>query len=124
MSKSNSGLFFGTNGERLQKQTESNIKHKTYRIISNPVVDGIRVGSALKKDSQHSFPDIVDNYVCYASSFVLIGGDGEVRILYQLEGCYQGKDGIFEWIVTSDNKVSHRRFIPNGKITGSPNQKN
>jgi filamentous hemagglutinin len=41
--------------------------------------------------------------------------------LRQLEGSYNGKNGIFEWII-DNNQVTHRRFIPNGKITGYPNQ--
>lgn len=32
-------------------------------------------------------------------------------------------NGIFEWIVDSSDGVTHRRFIPNGEITGFPNQR-
>jgi hypothetical protein len=42
--------------------------------------------------------------------------------LRQIEGSLGGKVGIFEWIIDK-NRVTHRRFILVGKITGSPNQK-
>jgi hypothetical protein len=41
--------------------------------------------------------------------------------LYQIEGSLNGKQGVFEWIV-DQGKVTHRRFIPNGQVTGFPNQ--
>lgn len=90
--------------------------------ISNPIVRGKRVGAATNRtDGQHKFSDIVDNYAGAAKTFKIKGGDGKTRILYQIKGSLNGKQGIFEWILESGNKVTHRRFIPNGKITGRPN---
>lgn len=115
-------------------------------VISHPVLDNIRTGSALKEpDGQHGFNDIIDNYTPKAKEFEIVGGDGVRRNLYQIEGgmkYYDIKDvynkrlrinerittvkdqnGIFEWIVDPTKGVTHRRFIPNGQITGSPNQR-
>lgn len=39
-----------------------------------------------------------------------------------LEIITKNQYGIFEWIVDPDKGVTHRRFIPNGKITGQANQ--
>ena len=91
--------------------------------ISNPIVNSKRVGSAQKSDPHHSFSDIVDNYVGNAKTFTLKGGDGKTRTLYQVQGSLNGKKGIFEWIYDSNKGVTHRRFIPNGKITGRPNSR-
>lgn len=33
-----------------------------------------------------------------------------------------GKSGVFEWIVNAKGELTHQRFIPEGKITGTPNQ--
>lgn len=33
------------------------------------------------------------------------------------------QNGIFEWIVDPTKGVTHRRFIPNGQITCSANQR-
>ncbi|WP_163583477.1 T7SS effector LXG polymorphic toxin [Gracilibacillus saliphilus] len=122
----------------LGKNQEQNLSH--------PVLNNIRTGSALKKtDGQHGFNDIIDNYVKYADEFELVGGDGINRKLYQIEGglkYYDYKDiynkdlrikerketvidnkGIFEWIVDPNKGITHRRFIPNGTITGYPNQR-
>ncbi|WP_353855655.1 T7SS effector LXG polymorphic toxin [Bacillus sp. Bos-x628] len=113
--------------------------------IEHPVLDNKRVGSALKKpDGQHGFNDIIDNYTPWAKEFDLVGGDKTKVKLYQIEGGmkhYSYKDvynkdlritervisvknqnGIFEWIVDPNKGVTHRRFIPEGEITGFPNQ--
>ncbi|WP_255201839.1 T7SS effector LXG polymorphic toxin [Bacillus altitudinis] len=113
--------------------------------IEHPVIDSKRVGSALKKpDGQHGFNDIIDNYTPLAKEFDLVGGDKTKVKLYQIEGgmkYYSYKDvynkdlriiervfsvkdqnGIFEWIVDPNKGVTHRRFIPEGEITGLPNQ--
>ena len=133
MSKANSGLFFGTIGFKSfsinilkDKSNKASLidgrKHK--QDISNPVINAVRTGSALKKDHFHSFPDIVDNYVIYAKKFVITGGDAKKRLLFQLSGSLNGQRGIFEWIVDPDKTkgVTHRRFIKGGVITGCPNQ--
>lgn len=91
--------------------------------ISNPIVNSKRVGSAGKTDPYHAFSDIVDNYASGAKSFILKGGDGKTRTLYQVKGSLNGKNGIFEWIYDSAKGVTHRRFIPNGRITGRPNSR-
>ncbi len=91
--------------------------------ISNPVLNNLRTGSALKKDALHAFNDIIDNYASYAKKFNLTGGDGIIRQLYQIEGSLNGKSGIFEWIIDPNplKGVTHRRFIEGVKITGKPN---
>lgn len=102
--------------------TERNVES-----INNPVSGSPRIGSATKvPDGQHGFNDIVDNYAAHAYTFDIptkgLGGE-VVRTskLYQIEGSNNGKMGVFEWIVDNGN-ITHRRFIPNGKVTGTPNQ--
>ena len=72
----------------------------------------------------HGFEKIIDNYARFAQAFKIVGKDGIERMLYQVEGALNGIDGIFEWIVDPriDKGITHRLFIKNGKITGSPNR--
>ncbi|MEI3613625.1 hypothetical protein [Pseudogracilibacillus sp. SO30301A] len=122
------------------------VSNKSLKDISHPVLDNTRIGSALKKpDGQHGFNDIIDNYTPQAIEFEIVSGDGVKRKLYQIEGgmkYYDYKDvynknlrvnerittvkdenEVFEWIVDPSKGVTHRRFIPDGQITGSPNQR-
>lgn len=117
MCKSISGHFSGTMGAN----TFSILYNRSNKNIYNPVVNSKRVGSALKKDADHNFPSIIDNYANKGHHSIIIGGDGIKRSLYQIEGALNGKPGIFEWMVEG-NQCTHRRFIENGKITGKPNQ--
>lgn len=116
---------------------------EAYR-ISHPVVDLPQAGSAYDKSTNvnyacHSFNDIVDNYARYAEKYTIKPGDGKgVADLYQIEGSLsferkkvvngvsvnvqEHREGVFEWIVR-DDKVTHRRFIPDGKVTGVSNVK-
>jgi len=90
----------------------------------NPVLGKNRIGSALKTDASHAFPDVVDNFAHLATEFKLPkkgpGGVivGEVK-LYQLEGSLNGKSGVFEWITDGDN-VTHRFFKKGGVVNGIP----
>lgn len=92
----------------------------------NPIAGKPRSGSALKTDPHHSFPDLADNFASAAEEFAIPtkGPGGQVTglsKLYQMEGSLNGKAGVFEYIMDG-GKVTHRRFIPGGKVTGIPNQ--
>ncbi len=113
---------------------------------ANPILGRKRVGSALKEDQvrplrnekgqivrefpatprEHGFPDLVDNFAGDAQRFSIPtrGPGGRVvreSELFQVEGSQHGQEGVFEWIV-DQGRVTHRRFISGGKVTGTPNQ--
>ena len=92
--------------------------------ISNDIVNRERAGSANKTDPMHKFNDIVDNYAGDASKFEIpTKGPGGTVVrtseLSQIEGSLNGKEGVFEWVV-DQGKVTHRRFIPGGKLQDTP----
>ncbi|VVH63939.1 hypothetical protein BSPWISOX_2300 [uncultured Gammaproteobacteria bacterium] len=103
------------------------LKRSTTRIIENSVLDSVRIGSANKlPDGQHGFNDIIDNYAGEATRFdIPTKGPGGSIIrtseLRQIQGSNNGTEGIFEWII-DQGAVTHRRFIPGGRVTGLPNQ--
>jgi len=106
--------------ENQLKKEEKNID------LQHPVLDGDRVGNANKLDFHHAFPDLIDNFSRDAQQFSIpTKGEGGVIVrnsnLYQLEGSLNGTNGVFEWIV-DQGSITHRRFIPGGKVTGKPNQ--
>jgi len=82
---------------------------------TNPVHGRPRVGSGLKKDPYHAFPDIVDNYAVDAVETLLQSG----AVLYQVLGSLNGAEGRFEWIV-QNNEVTHRFFCRGGGLNGAP----
>ena len=100
---------------------------QTGKNLESTVLSSTRVGSANKiPDGQHGFNDIIDNYSTIAKTFKIPtkGPGGQVTRyseLMQVEGSNNGISGVFEWIVDQE-KVTHRRFIPGGKVTGHPNQ--
>ena len=93
---------------------------------TNPILEKPRVGSALKSDPHHAFPNLIDNFASDAQRFTIPtrGPGGKVvrqSELLQVEGSLSGRQGVFEWIIDQE-QVTHRRFIPGGRVTGSPNQ--
>jgi hypothetical protein len=76
--------------------------------------------------SYTSLIDIIDNYAGEATRFdIPTKGPGGSIIrtseLRQIQGSNNGTEGIFEWIIDQGG-VTHRRFIPGGRVTGLPNQ--
>lgn len=96
-------------------------------IRDNPLLGLRRVGSANKIDGQHGFSDLVDGYARYGQRFLIdtMGPNGKFSHkseLVQLLGAdRRGVSGVYEWIIDK-GAVTHRRFIPNGEITGTANQ--
>ena len=105
------GAYFGT--KRLGS-VSSKTNSKVISKRKNDIIDLLRTGSALKEDSYHAFPNIVDNYAGYATKSPINNGT-----LYQIEGSLNGTVGRFEWIV-QDQQVTHRMFVPGGGINGIP----
>ncbi|WP_247538246.1 beta strand repeat-containing protein [Ralstonia pseudosolanacearum] len=67
----------------------------------------------------HGFSDIIDNYAGAAQQITLSNG----AKLYQLEGSLNGVAGRYEWIVDPRlGGVTHRMFVPGGKINGVPSK--
>ena len=80
-------------------------------------------GSATKDDPMHRAPSFVVNQISrYGRTFALRGGDGSNNTITQMLGGMNGKPGVFEWIINSKLELTHQRFIPDGRITGTPNQ--
>jgi filamentous hemagglutinin len=81
------------------------------------------VGSALKDDALHRAASyVIDQIPENGRLFTIKGNDGQSYNLTQMTGTVNGASGIFEWIVNSKGELTHQRFIPEGKITGKPNQ--
>lgn len=81
------------------------------------------VGSALKDDPYHRAPSyVIDMIPERGRVFTIKGNDGKSYNLTQMEGQVDGRAGVFEWLVDSSGQLTHQRFIPDGRITGMPNQ--
>jgi hypothetical protein len=73
-----------------------------------------KVKGQMQSGDHHGFPDIVDNYGGYGTTRSVPGGDGVTRTWIEIPGAYDGKSGIFQYIIEPDGTtVNHRDFIPN-----------
>lgn len=83
------------------------------KIKKNPLSD-IKYTSKVKMQMElgdnHSFPKIVDNYGSIGFKEKIVGGDGNLRTKISIPGSYNGKIGLFEYIIESDGTCNHRLF--------------
>lgn len=88
------------------------------------IVNGERIGSALdKSDPTHNAASFLSEaQLSKGKTFTITGRDGVNRTLLQVNGGFNDKSGIYEYIITPEGQISHQRFISGGIINGTPNQ--
>ncbi|WP_081298759.1 VENN motif pre-toxin domain-containing protein, partial [Gilliamella sp. Bim3-2] len=111
----------GASAEIIQKVA----RLKTLSGVADKIIAYNRSGSGLKADPSHRAASfITKEQLKKGKVFTITGGDGVKRTLLQTEGSFNGKSGIFEYIIDPKTKnITHQRFISGGKINGKPNQK-
>ncbi len=73
-----------------------------------------KVQRQMNSGDYHSFPDEVTSYGELAKAEKIKGGDGVFRMKYEIPGWYDGKEGVFQFIIEPDGiTCNHRLFIPN-----------
>ena len=61
----------------------------------------------------HAFPDSVTAFGDMANAEQIIGGDGVIRMKYEIAGSYNGKNGVFQFIIEPDGYTcNHGLFVP------------
>lgn len=107
------------------KNSPKNVaNHERYKadLAQQEALSSVPVGSALKSDAYHIAAEWGINSIKHGKHFTIVGRDGKNYNLTQIEGSFNKIEGVFEYIVNSQNQLTHQRFIPKGIITGKPNQ--
>ncbi|SCB84606.1 Pre-toxin domain with VENN motif-containing protein [Gilliamella bombicola] len=112
-------------GNAASKVVQKVAQLKTLSGVADKIIAYNRSGSSLKADPSHRAASfITKEQLKKGKVFTITGGDGVKRTLLQTEGSFNGKSGIFEYIIDPKTQnITHQRFISGGKINGKPNQK-
>lgn len=108
--------------ESYSTTTKANLKAN---YAAQEIQGATPVGSALKEDPHHIAPSFIptEDIANNGSHFTIMGGDGQQYNLTQMVGDLNDQPGVYEWLTKpSTGELTHQRFIPNGVITGKPNQ--
>ena len=85
------------------------------RGVDNPLKNIEYTDKVLKQMQQgdyHAFPDSVTAFGDMANAEQIIGGDGVARMKYEIGGSYNGKNGVFQFIIEPDGYTcNHRLFV-------------
>ena len=72
-----------------------------------------KVLKQMQQGDYHAFPDSVTAFGDMANAEQIIGGDGVARMKYEIGGSYNGKNGVFQFIIEPDGYTcNHRLFVP------------
>ena len=87
--------------------------------VAKLIVSAKRVGSALKSDTYHRAASwLTTSQLSKGKVFFINNGN---RILLQVKGVLNGKNGVFEYIIDEAGNVCHQLFKVGGVINGRPN---
>ncbi len=122
VTKGQNGKIESVRGGQFSSKNRSHFEKLKAELSRKEIESSTPIGSALKEDIYHRCPSFVSRGVENGRVFSMKGGDGKSYKLSQFEGSLNNKNGVFEYVVDSKNNLVHQRFIPNGRITGFPNQ--
>ena len=72
-----------------------------------------KVKAQAAKGDYHGFPESVDAFGGNGKVTKVTGGDGITRTKVEIQGSYNGEDGVFEYILEPDGVTcNHRLFKP------------
>ena len=95
----------------------------TQKMLEQKLAKAERIGSAQKEDSLHRSATFGTQGSTTIHEFKFVGGDNKNYTLYQREATMNNVPGVFEYLQNESGQITHQRFIENGKVTGTPNQK-
>jgi hypothetical protein len=73
-----------------------------------------KVKAQAAKGDYHGFPESVDGFGANGKVTQITGGDKVVRTKVEIPGSYNGKTGVFQYIIEPDGVTcNHRLFVPN-----------
>jgi hypothetical protein len=73
-----------------------------------------KVKEQMASGDYHSFPEGVDAFGADGTITTITGGDSIERTEVEIPGSYQGKEGVFQYIIEPDGVTcNHRLFVPN-----------
>lgn len=85
--------------------------------VENPLINiryTDKVRSQATQGDYHGFRESVDGFGANGKVTQIIGGDNVARTKVEIPGGYQGKSGVFEYIIEPDGiTCNHRLFVPN-----------
>ncbi len=110
-------------GEISNSEAKNVAQFEKYRssLAAKEIINAERVDTALTKtDKNHLAASFLsEEQLAAGKVFSLKGGDGVQRTLLQTKGKLDGKEGVFEYILEPNGKVSHQLF-KKGRMNGVP----
>ena len=89
-----------TGGGALKTLSALKVQNPLLNIIYSP-----KVIKQMTQDIYHGFPKSVEGFGHYGTTKKIFGNDGIERTLIEIPGTYNGKEGIFEFIIENGSSL-------------------